>query len=214
MSRAWMPWFIGDYLRDTAHLTTEQHGAYMLLLGHCWQHGAIPKDDTGRAAVCRLTLARWRAHAPTILAFFNEDGTQKRITKELERAEVVSVKRKIAGSKGGAQSAIARAKRGPSIKQMMQQNSSNSLSNSPSNRVDNHNHIDSSVSDERASEANPTWGPKPPARSLATALPAGALARAPSTEPADKPPEVWQGKPPSAVGRAELQAMFASKQRG
>jgi uncharacterized protein YdaU (DUF1376 family) len=167
-----MPWYIGDYLRDTAHLTTEQHGAYMLLIAHCWQHGAIPSDDQGRATVAKLSARRWKTLSATILAFFNEDGTHRRITKELERAEIVSTKRKIAGSKGGARSAIARAKRGPSLKQMAQQNSSNSLSNSHSNRVHNHNHIDTSVSDDRPSEAN-----EEAASERATALPSGARAR-------------------------------------
>lgn len=206
MSRAWMPWFIGDYLRDTAHLTTEQHGAYLLLLGHCWQHGAIPSNDQGRAAVAKLTVSRWRTHAPTILAFFNEDGTQKRITKELHRAEVVSIKRKISGSKGGAQSAISRAKQQPKYRQTPQQNPSNSYSN----RVDNHNHIDTSVSDDRASEANDS---SKSARSLASA-PTGALAREPDTEPDEKPEEAWRVGPPSAQGLAEIDAMIVSKRQG
>lgn len=170
MSRAWMPWFIGDYLRDTAHLTTEQHGAYLLLLGHCWQHGAIPTDDQGCASVAKLTLKRWKLHKETISTFFNEDGTHKRVTQELERAEIVSLRRKIAGAKGGFHSAIARAKAGPKLKQLVQQNPSNSLSNSSSNRIDNHK-----VSKKEEGEPQS-------ACSLATALPSGALASKPQTE--------------------------------
>lgn len=104
-----MPLFWGDYLRDTSHLTTEQHGAYLLLIGHCWQHGAIPDSEEGCAAVTRLSVRRWRKMLPVVMQFFRQDGTHKRILTEIENTERKIMQRRLAGQKGGYKSGITRA---------------------------------------------------------------------------------------------------------
>jgi uncharacterized protein YdaU (DUF1376 family) len=109
MSRAWIAFYIGDYLKDTQALTTEQHGAYLLLLMECWQKGRVPLDPASRAAIARLPLARWNKISMPIDGFFAEDGTNKRATAEITKAEVVSLKRAIAGAAGGQRSGISKA---------------------------------------------------------------------------------------------------------
>ena len=75
--KTWMPLFVGDYLGDTGHLTTAQHGAYLLLLMHQWRCGSIPNDPTQLARLCRCTRSTWTRHiAPAVLAFFQIEGDQ------------------------------------------------------------------------------------------------------------------------------------------
>lgn len=109
MSRAWIAFYIGDYLKDTQALTTEQHGAYLLLLMECWQKGSVPLDAVSRAAIARVPLPRWKKICAPIDAFFAGDGTNKRATTEISKAEVVSTKRAIAGAAGGRKSGLAKA---------------------------------------------------------------------------------------------------------
>lgn len=94
----WMPLYVADYLRKTTRLTTEQHGAYMLLIMDYWVNGAPPDDDTALAQIVRLPLNTWRKHRAVILAFFSvKDGkwTHDRIEDERMKAfAITEVRRK------------------------------------------------------------------------------------------------------------------------
>ena len=71
MSESWMPLYPGDYLRDTMGLTTEQHGAYMLLIMAYWSNGGpLPDDDQYLASVTRLTMERWLTYRPIMEGYF------------------------------------------------------------------------------------------------------------------------------------------------
>lgn len=209
MSRAWMPWYIGDYLRDTGHLTTEQHGAYLLLLAHCWQHGSIPADHRERAAVVRLSPKRWKTIGQPVAKFFKTDGTHGRVTMEIEKTERAIMQRTLAGTRGGQKSAISRAiKRGQEIASAQAGMKRSLASRLPPVEAKlqaeteqprtNHNHKDTSLAEQASEEAEPT------ATSLATALPAGALARSPEAEQVSR-------KRPADVSKEELEAMYAAR---
>lgn len=86
----WMPLFIGDYLKDTARLSTEQHGAYLLLIMDYWTNGAPADDDEELAAITRLDVKTWRRHRVKLERFFLIEGgvwRHKRVDEELSGAQ-------------------------------------------------------------------------------------------------------------------------------
>lgn len=110
---AWMPWYWGDYHRDTQELSTLQHGAYMLLIGHYWQHGGLPDNDRELAIIAKLSKYSWEKNRETIAKKFQNNWRHKRIDAELQKAEHKIIQRSIAGARGGFAKAIARAKAVP-----------------------------------------------------------------------------------------------------
>lgn len=95
----------GDYLRDTMHLTTEEHGAYLLLIAAYWTRGkALEDDDRQLASITRMTLKKWKMVRPKISQFFEiSEGHfyHFRIEKDLIKArQMVEVAQKN-GSSGG-----------------------------------------------------------------------------------------------------------------
>jgi uncharacterized protein YdaU (DUF1376 family) len=98
----WMPLYVGDYLADTGHLTTTQHGAYLLLLMHYWRKRELPDDDKQLAAIAKLPLRIWLDSKETIQAFFHMGWQHKRLDAEIEKRMKVANARAIAGQKGGA----------------------------------------------------------------------------------------------------------------
>jgi uncharacterized protein YdaU (DUF1376 family) len=86
----WMPIYIGDYLADTSHLTTEEHGAYLLLMFHYWRKGPLPSDVRRLASIVGLSGDAWSNAWALLESFFTlgEDGLlhHKRIDHELIEA--------------------------------------------------------------------------------------------------------------------------------
>lgn len=109
-NQPYMQFFPGDYLRDTRHLTTEQHGAYLLLLMTMWNHGAkLPNDPSKLARIAGVNLRRWHLIAPDIMPFFDIDGedlSQKRLVQDYQKAVSLSQKRSVSGKAGGDAKAL------------------------------------------------------------------------------------------------------------
>lgn len=88
----WMPLYIGDYLADTMHLTTEQHGAYILLIMAYWKNGGpLPGTQSALASICRLSGDAWSNAQAMLVNFFRIDPAtgewvHDRIDKELADA--------------------------------------------------------------------------------------------------------------------------------
>jgi len=84
-----MPLWTDRYLADTRHLSTLEHGAYMLLLMEAWRRPgcSLPDNDVLLSRLAGLAADEWQAIKSTVMAFWKFDGrakewTQKTLTKE------------------------------------------------------------------------------------------------------------------------------------
>ena len=123
MQRPYMPIYWGDYLSNTAHLETAQHGAYLLLIAHYWVNEGLPDDERELATITKLPLKSWRQMQPKVQAFFHDGWHHKRIDEEMEKYDRKIGRLKVAGSIGGTKAAIARSK----SKQMLPENPSQAI---------------------------------------------------------------------------------------
>jgi uncharacterized protein YdaU (DUF1376 family) len=96
-----MPLYIGDYLRDTGHLSAEEHGAYLMLLMAAWtRDGKLPTEPRRLAALAHVPTDRWPTVWSGIAEFFEvtaTEVTQKRLLIELAAAKA---RKEIASEKG------------------------------------------------------------------------------------------------------------------
>lgn len=100
MKRPWMPLYVGDYLAKTSHLTTLQHGAYLLLILHYWANGGLPTQPEALMAIARLGHDEWRSNCQVLHNFFSRDWKHSRIDEELAKCDSLREKRRLAGVKG------------------------------------------------------------------------------------------------------------------
>jgi uncharacterized protein YdaU (DUF1376 family) len=97
--------FWDAYLADTTHLSTEEHGAYLLLLAAMWRrNGWVPDDDRDNARILGLTVAKWKRIKDRLSPFLTfEDGhiSQKNLLKIWKNTQEKIAKNRQNGAKGG-----------------------------------------------------------------------------------------------------------------
>jgi uncharacterized protein YdaU (DUF1376 family) len=104
----WMPLNVGDYLRDTSHLTVSEHGAYMLLIMRYWQDGGLPAEESLVRRYSLLTAEQWIESRPVLAALFDEGWKHKRIDAELAKAaDIIDKRRSAAEQRHGKSNAHA-----------------------------------------------------------------------------------------------------------
>jgi uncharacterized protein YdaU (DUF1376 family) len=89
----WMPFDIGPFLQDTAHLSTEEIGAYTLLLLYYWAHGPLLNDPKRLQNIAKMPLDAWSiAYASLSMFFFvgsdgllHQKGADRRRAKWLDK---------------------------------------------------------------------------------------------------------------------------------
>ncbi|WP_168190895.1 YdaU family protein [Aquitalea aquatilis] len=104
-TNVWMPLYIADYLADTTRLTTEQHGAYLLLIMDYWRNGPLPDDDGSLANITRLSMPQWKKHRPVLARLFLVEGGEwlhKRVDTELQAAAENAAKHEERAKKAAA----------------------------------------------------------------------------------------------------------------
>lgn len=110
----YMQFYIADYLGDTQHLSTEQHGAYLLLLMAMWRAGgSLPSDPKMLARIVRMTPAKWGRASEVVLDLFEVSETaisHGRLTLELEKANKKSIVRSACGKQGAEAKALKKQK--------------------------------------------------------------------------------------------------------
>lgn len=147
--------YTADYLADTMHLTTEEHGAYLLLIFNYWQTGkAIPKKRLQKIA--RVPNDRWPSVEDSLSEFFNDDGENwihERIERDLEAVKEAQDQR----VRAGKASAEAR-KRAQQTKNKRKSNDRSTPVEEPLQRTANENPTNKDTDTDTDSDTHKTIG--------------------------------------------------------
>jgi uncharacterized protein YdaU (DUF1376 family) len=112
-----LPLFTDAYLGDTTHLSTFEHGAYLLLLIVSWRSSGccVADDDALLSRYTRMTRDKWRKVRPILEPFFMiSDGFwhQARLQNELQHLQSRREQQVAAGNASAIAKSLKRGKRG------------------------------------------------------------------------------------------------------
>jgi uncharacterized protein YdaU (DUF1376 family) len=134
MSLHYLPFYTGDYLRHTRHLSLCEHGALFLLLTYAWDmEGPVPLDERKIFGICNARSGDEMEAARRVLNEFfipMEDGWYNaRVMEELEKAKTKYRQRVEAGkasarARATKQSGLAGNGRSTSAQRTYQQSES------------------------------------------------------------------------------------------
>jgi uncharacterized protein YdaU (DUF1376 family) len=92
----WFPFYMGDYLAKTSHLSQAEHGAYLCLLLYYYSNKR-PISHNRRYSICRAFAEQEQAACDSVLAeYFTLEGDvwiNDRVEEELLKSQDISEKR-------------------------------------------------------------------------------------------------------------------------
>lgn len=146
-----LPLWTDAYLGDTTHLTTIEHGAYLLLLMTAWRSPdcRLPDDDRLLARYARCSPGQWKRLRPIIEPFFlSENGhwTQGRLTDE-----AVAVRRKKEAAAANGRASALKRKGRHSTKRIAPLNEA--TNEGPTEKQLNHNHNHTPLSNDNGPQS-------------------------------------------------------------
>jgi uncharacterized protein YdaU (DUF1376 family) len=96
---SWFPFYVGDFLADTTHLSPHDVGAYTLLLLWYYKNGPLPNNEDNLRIISRVERGDWVRTKGNVVDWFfklNGDGKyhQKKADKVIaEREEMLTRRR-------------------------------------------------------------------------------------------------------------------------
>ena len=119
--------YVSDYIADTVHLTTEEHGAYLLIIMNYWQTGK-PIIPNRLPSITKMNHDKWIVIENTIKEFFttNENGNwvHDRIEEDLDKVLSKSIKASRAGRRSAEKRAAQAIEKQKNLNERSTQNTS------------------------------------------------------------------------------------------